>query len=178
MQPGGDGGTAVSGSLLHMETFLPARAVKSHSRTETAPVWPLCVETLPPMHLNSVQEALADWCAHIHTCALHVHMGGIHVHWVGLPAGGQRHSTFRTGGRPTRPPVPQGHTCAPCSLLSAASCVGHTPRGSGWGTHVDALSSLPAGDSRGALCPLASAAPPVPLLFLLGPSRSLCFYRS
>ena len=41
------------------------------------------------MHLNSVQQALADWCAHIHTCALHVHTGDIHIHGVGLPAGGR-----------------------------------------------------------------------------------------
>lgn len=156
-----------------METFLPARAVKSHSRTETAPVWPLCVETLPPMHLNSVQEALADWCAHIHTCALHVHMGGIHVHWVGLPAGGQRHSTFRTGGRPTRPPVPQGHTCAPCSLLSATSCVGHTPRGSGW-EHTWTLCPLFPQETHGAPCALWLRLPLPSLSFSFWVPLALC----
>lgn len=72
-------------------------------------------------------------------------------------------------------------TCAPgthtCTVLTV-ECglrVGHTPRGCSW-AHVHALSSLPAGDPRGALCPLASAAPLVPLLFLPGPSHSLCFY--
>ena len=131
-------------------------------------MWPLGMEPLPPTHLNGVQQALADWCAR------HVHMGGIHVHWVGLPAGGQRHSTFRTGGRPTPTCAPGTHTCT----VLAVEC------GLLWGTHTPGVRLGTRGRSvlssrrrpAGRLCPLASAAPPVPLLFLPGPSRSLCFY--
>lgn len=64
----------MSGSLLHVETCLPARAVESHSRTETGP----CVATLygdPASHALEQRAAGSCWCAHIHTCALHVHMG-------------------------------------------------------------------------------------------------------
>lgn len=162
MQPAGDGSTAVSGSFLYMETFLHARAVKSHSRAETGPR----VGHPQPVHLNTrARGGLARPC------------GGYQT-YKGPPAGGQRHSPCMIGGHPTRLLVPSEHTRAPCSLARSASCVSHTPSGSGWVTHVCVLPPLPVQESPGTPC--ASGFPscsfPVGSFFWV-PLGSLCLYR-
>ena len=134
-------------------------------------MWPLGMEPLPPTHLNGVQQALADWCAHIHTCARHVHMGGIHVHWVGLPAGGQRHSMFRTGGRPN------AHLCPRDTHVHRARCrvrppVGDTHPGGAAG-HTWTLCPLFPQETRGAPVPSGFGCPSRSSAF---PSGSLSLF--
>ena len=104
------------------------------------PVWPLCMETLRPMHLNSVQQALADWCAHIHTCALHVHMGSFtSMGWACLLVVEAQHVHDQWASHATtRAP---GHTCA---FTAEFGLLWDTHPGGRAELDVEVLSSLPA----------------------------------
>lgn len=90
-------------------------------------MWPLCMETLPPMHLNSVQQALADWCAHIHTCALHVHMGAFtSTGWACLLV---VRGTARSGQVASHTPTCAlgTHMCTMLTVECGLLCGTHTP---------------------------------------------------
>lgn len=175
MQAGGDGGLLCQGAFF---TWKPACLHVQWNPTagqRRAPVWPLCMETLRPMHLNSVQQALAG----VHTYTpVHSTCTWRHSHpWGGPACWWSRHGTFMTGRHPTQLPVPQ--VTHVHSLPSLASCGTHT-----LGVRLSytwKFCPLFLHESHGVPCALlASASLPSPLLllFLPGPSCSLCFYRS
>ena len=177
MQPGGDGGLLCQGAFF---TWKPSCLHVQWNPTagqRRVPVWPLCMETLRPMHLNSVQQALADWCAHIHTCALHVHMGSFtSMGWACLLVVEAQHVHDQWASHATtRAP---GHTCA---FTAEFGLLWDTHPGGQAELHTWRFCPLFLRESHGVPCALlASASPPSPLLllFLPGPSCCLCFYRS
>lgn len=139
-------------------------------------MWPLGMEPLPPTHLSSGQQALADWCAHIHTCAPHVHMGAFtSIGWACL-------LVVRGVARSGQVGVPHAHLCTGDTHVHRAHCRvwppcgTHTP-GVQLGTRArSALSSRRRPTGRPVPSGFGCPSPLVPLLFLPGPSHSLCFY--